>query len=438
MSRSSPVSKEAERSVIGSMLIDQSVAELAVDRLEERDFHSTDHRSVFAAMRGIVQRGGTPDIVSVADALSNSEPLDGTGWGSILTDFVTATPNSMNAQHYIEIVEKKSVMRAIIDSAHKIAEIGYSDSDEVDAAVDKAESIVYGLNRNRRAENAISLARLVPDTIERIKFMVEHKGERLGIPSGLASIDRITGGWQDSDLVIIAARPSVGKTSLALNMAQNAAIDHGKSVAVFSLEMSKEQLSTRLVAGVSGIDIGRIRRGDIYGIDLARIAASAGSLLDAKIIIDDTPVASASDLRGRCRRIEAEHGLDLIVVDYLQLMTADRTTKDANRVSETSDISRGLKRLARELNKPVIALSQLSRSSEHREGGQPRLSDLRDSGAIEQDADVVIMLWRQNAPDITKQYEEVKAIVAKHRNGPTGMVDLLFHKPTTMFKDQEA
>jgi len=206
---------------------------------------------------------------------------------------------------------------------------------------------------------------------------------------------------------------------------------------VFSLEMSKEQLSTRLVAGVSGIDIGRIRRGDIEGIDLARIAASAGSLLDAKIVIDDTPVATPSELRGRSRRIESEHGLDLIVVDYLQLMTADRATKDANRVSETSDISRGLKRLARELNVPVIALSQLSRSSEHREGGQPRLSDLRDSGAIEQDADVVLMLWRQSQPDIMNEYEDVKAIVAKHRNGPTGMVDLLFKKATTTFIDKE-
>jgi replicative DNA helicase len=266
----------------------------------------------------------------------------------------------VNAEQYITIVERKSVMRAIISGAHKIAEIGYEDDPEVDASIDKAESIIYSLNRKRKAENAITLNQLIPETIEQIKFMVEHKGERLGIPSGLNSIDRITGGWQNSDLVIIAARPSVGKTSLALNMAQHAAVRHGKSVAVFSLEMSKEQLSTRLVAGVSGIDIGRIRRGDIKGIDIARIAASAGSLLDAKIIIDDTPVATAADLRGRCRRIESEHGLDLIVVDYLQLMTADRTTKDANRVSETSDISRGLKRLAREMGKPVIALSQLS------------------------------------------------------------------------------
>ena len=437
MSRTTPFSSEAERGILGSMLIDPTMSSLGVERLSDEDFYSQDNRTVFLAIASIVKRGGIPDSVSVSDVLSKSTPMDGTGWGSMLSDIVRSVPTSINAPEYIDILERKAVMRSLISGAHKIAEIGYGDSDKVDTAIDQAETIIYGLNKRRRAENAITLDRLIPDTIERIKFMLEHKGERLGIPSGLSSIDRITGGWQNSDLIIVAARPSVGKTSLALNMAQHAAINHGKSVAVFSLEMSKEQLSTRLVAGVSGIDIGRIRRGDIYGIDMARIAASAGSLLDAKIIIDDTPVASPSEIRGRCRRIESEHGLDMIVVDYLQLMTADRVTKDANRVSETSDISRGLKRLAREMNVPVIALSQLSRSSEHREGGQPRLSDLRDSGAIEQDADVVLMLWRQGQPEITQEYEDVRAIVAKHRNGPTGMVELSFQKSTTTFRDKE-
>ena len=436
MNRTTPVSGEAERSILGAMLIDPDVASMACERLNDEDFYASDNRSVFTAIRSVIRRGGTPDVVSVMDSIVGS-PNDSAGWGSTLSDLARAVPSSVNAEEYMGIVQRKSIMRALITSAHKIAEIGYSDSHEVDKAIDEAESIIYGLNRKRNADSAIVLDRLIPETIERIKFMLEHKGQRLGIPSGLPSIDRITGGWQKSDLIIVAARPSVGKTSLALNMAQHAALSHGKSVAVFSLEMSKEQLSTRLVAGVSGIDISRIRRGDIEGIDLARIAASAGTLLDAKIVIDDTPVASPSELRGRARRIESEHGLDLIVVDYLQLMTADRATKDANRVSETSDISRGLKRLARELNVPVIALSQLSRSSEHREGGQPRLSDLRDSGAIEQDADVVLMLWRQNAPDIASEYEDVKAIVAKHRNGPTGMVDLLFKKATTTFIDKE-
>lgn len=436
MNRTTPVSGEAERSILGAMLIDPDVASMACERLNDEDFYASDNRSVFTAIRSVIRRGGTPDAVSVMDSIVGS-PNDSSGWGSTLSDLAREVPSSVNAEEYMGIVQRKSIMRALITSAHKIAEIGYSDSHEVDKAIDEAESIIYGLNRKRNAESAIVLDRLIPETIERIKFMLEHKGQRLGIPSGLPSIDRITGGWQKSDLIIVAARPSVGKTSLALNMAQHAALSHGKSVAVFSLEMSKEQLSTRLVAGVSGIDISRIRRGDIEGIDLARIAASAGTLLDAKIVIDDTPVASPSELRGRARRIESEHGLDLIVVDYLQLMTADRQTKDANRVSETSDISRGLKRLARELNVPVVALSQLSRSSEHREGGQPRLSDLRDSGAIEQDADVVLMLWRQSIPDIASEYEDVKAIVAKHRNGPTGMVDLLFRKATTTFIDKE-
>jgi replicative DNA helicase len=436
MNRATPSSVDAERGLIGSMLIDDEIASTAIERMSSEDFYDADHRSIFSSINDIVRRGAHADIVSVMDALSKKMPTSGDGWGTVLSDIVSSVPTSIHAPEYMDIIERKAVMRSIISSAHKIAEIGYQDHTELDAAIDKVESIVYGLNRKRRVENAITLDRLIPDTIDRIKFMLEHKGERLGIPSGITSIDRITGGWQESDLIIVAARPSVGKTSLALNMAQHAAIRHGKSVAVFSLEMSKEQLSTRLVAGVSNIDIGRIRRGDIKGIDLARIAASAGSLLDAKIVIDDTPVATPSELRGRCRRIESEHGLDLIVVDYLQLMTADRTTKDANRVSETSDISRGLKRLAREMGVPVIALSQLSRSSEHREGGQPRLSDLRDSGAIEQDADVVLMLWRQGQQDPLVEYEDVNAIIAKHRNGPTGMVELTFHKPTTTFHDK--
>jgi replicative DNA helicase len=254
------------------------------------------------------------------------------------------------------------------------------------------------------------------------------------VPTGIASIDRVTGGWQKSDLIIIAARPSVGKTALATTMAMNAAAT-GKKIAIFSIEMSSEQIGARMLSASSGVPLQKIRQGVDNGMDLARIAAGVYEVERADINVDDSPAATPGELRSKCRRLLSDRGVDLIIVDYLQLMSPDRVSKDGNRVNDVSDISRGLKMLARELNVPVIALSQLSRSSEYRESGEPRLSDLRDSGAIEQDADVVLMLWKKGDVAFDDIDETVYAKIAKHRNGPTGLAELQFHRPTAKFSE---
>jgi replicative DNA helicase len=257
---------------------------------------------------------------------------------------------------------------------------------------------------------------------------------KAGVNSGIGSIDRVTGGWQRSDLVIIAARPSVGKTALATSMALNAALA-GKKVAIFSIEMSSEQIGARMLSSVSNVPLHKIRQGVQNGMDMARIAAAVHDIERADINVDDSPSATPGELRSKCRRLVSDRGLDLVIVDYLQLMSPDRVSRDGNRVNDVSDISRGLKMLAREMNVPVIALSQLSRSSEYRESGEPRLSDLRDSGAIEQDADVVLMLWKKGDAAFDDIDEQVYVKIAKHRNGPTGLAELNFHRPTAKFSE---
>jgi replicative DNA helicase len=361
--------------------------------------------------------------------------LEEAGGYTALADFSRQTPTSANAEQYANIVRRTATLRRLLDAATKVAEIAYQNPTDTDEALGRAEAEIFAVAREARRSSFTEMDDLIGAAISRLGWLRENRGASRGVGSGIDSLDRMTGGWQPSDLTILAARPSVGKTSLALNIAQHAAINEGKRVAVFSLEMSKDQLTTRLLAGASGVDIFRIRRGEVEGFDLARIAGAVHTLEAAKIFIDDTPTATPIDLRAKARRLAADGGLDLIIVDYLQLMMPTRQTKDVNRVVETSDISRGLKAMARELNLPVIALSQLSRASESREGGQPRLADLRDSGAIEQDADLVMLLWRPNGQEHGAAEEQIKLSLAKHRNGPTGELDLKFVKATTTFKD---
>lgn len=432
--RQPPRSIEAEAGLIGSCLIDDGVLTYATD-ISPDDFSKNSHRLVWKAMLALSSRGDVMDIVSVGEELVRQGTLDDIGGYTALPDLVAATPTSANAQHYADSVRTKATLRRILTAATKIAEIAYADPADADEALDKAEAEVYAIARTMKKNDFAGMRTLVDDAISKLHWMRHNRGAAQGVSSGLAQLDEMTGGWQKSDLTIIAARPSVGKTAMALNIAQHAAIKEGKRVAIFSLEMSRDQLATRLMAGVSGVDIFRIRRGDVEGINLARIAASVSHLEAATIFIDDSPVASPVDLRSKARRLSSDGGLDLVIVDYLQLMMPTKQTKDGNRVVETSDISRGLKAMARELNVPVIALSQLSRASEHREGGQPRLADLRDSGAIEQDADLVMLLWRPNGQEHGQAHEKIKLSLAKHRNGPTGEIDLTFVKATTTFKE---
>lgn len=432
--RSAPKSQEAEVGLLGSCLIDEGSLSLASD-LKPEDFSQPSHRAVWRAIKELSNRGDVVDVLTVADELERQGTLGEAGGRASLSDLVAGTPTSANSEHYATIVRKTATLRRLLEAAGRIAEIAYLNPFDTDEALGQAEAEIFSVAREARRSAFSGMDTLIGEAISRLDWIRAHRGESRGVGSGIASLDHLTGGWQPSDLTILAARPSVGKTSMALNIAQHAAIKEGKRVAVFSLEMSKDQLITRLLAGESGVDIFRIRRGEVEGFDLARIAAAVYRLESAKIFIDDSPVASPVDLRSKARRLASEGGLDLIIVDYLQLMLPTRQTKDANRVVETSDISRGLKMMARELNIPVVALSQLSRASENREGGQPRLADLRDSGAIEQDADLVLLLWRQNGQEHGAAEEQIKLSLAKHRNGPTGELDLTFVKATTTFRD---
>lgn len=434
--RKPPHSLEAEIGLIGSCLIDSDAISAATD-IVSQDFSRSTNGAVWKAIKSISERGDVIDIVSVGEELVRNGQLEDIGGYTALHDLVAQTPTSANVSYYASSVRTKATLRRILAAASRISEIAYSDPADADEALDRVEAEIYAVARTSKRKDFASMQSLVDDAISRLDWIRHNRGSGYGVGSGLASLDHMTSGFQSSDLTILAARPSVGKTALALNIAQHAAIKEGKRVAVFSLEMSRDQLATRLMAGASGVDIFRIRRGDVEGVDIARIATAVAHLEAARIFIDDSPVASPIDLRSKARRLAADGGLDLVIVDYLQLMMPSKQTKEGNRVVETSDISRGLKAMARELNVPVIALSQLSRAAEHREGGQPRLADLRDSGAIEQDADIVMLLWRMNNQEHGQATEKIKLSVAKHRNGPTGEIDLTFVKATTTFKEEE-
>jgi replicative DNA helicase len=349
-----------------------------------------------------------------------------------LAELSDSVPTSIHAKSYYDIVERMAVLRGLVKAGTEIVESAYRMPEDPATAIDEAEKILFQIGNKRRATRWNDAVELMNMTKGRVKSIVID-GLRPGVRSGISQIDAITGGWQKSDLVILAARPSVGKTALATSMALSAAIS-GKKVAIFSIEMSAEQVGARLLSSASGIPLAAIRNGGLDMVQLSDLEDWATTVSKLGIYVDDSPTASPSVMRSKCRKIAAERGVDLIIVDYLQLMVPDRSGKDQNRVNEVADISRALKGIARELDVPIIALSQLSRMSEYRDTGEPRLSDLRDSGAIEQDADMVLMLWRKEQPDFTKQSEVVSCKIAKHRNGPTGVCDLEFVKSTASFR----
>jgi replicative DNA helicase len=431
-----PQSVEAEQSVLGSILIDRDAIIEIADFLRPEDFYRQAHGRVFAAMLDLSERREPIDVVTVAESLERSNDLESIGGRAYLGTLSNQTPTAVHVAQYARIVERKALLRNLIGAAGKIAGIGYEDPAEVQEAIDRAEQELFAVSQRRVAAGFSPLKSLLHDAYDRLDYLHEHRGEISGIRTGFGDLDQLTTGLQKSDLVILAARPSVGKTSFALNIAEHAAARDRRSVGVFSLEMSKEQLVLRLLSSVANIDSQRLRTGFLEELDFARIAPAMNTLSEAPIYIDDTPNITTMELRTKARRLQAETGLDLVIVDYLQLMQASTTNRDANRVQEVSEISRGLKALARELKVPVIALSQLSRQPEMRESREPRLSDLRESGSIEQDADLVMFLWREKergSDDQDTGGEVVKLKLAKHRNGPTGEIDLWFKKAQTRF-----
>ena len=420
-----PHSIDAERSLLGSILIDQAV--LSEFELDADEFYDPRHVKIARAIVDVTASGAAVDVVTVGDALA------GTSVSMLyLAELSGSVPTSIHAKSYYDIVERMAVLRGLVKAGTQIVESAYKMPEDPATAIDEAEKILFQIGNKRRGSRWSNALELMNMTKGRVKSIVID-GVRQGVRSGIGQIDAITGGWQKSDLIILAARPSVGKTALATSMALSAAIS-GKKVAIFSIEMSAEQVGARILSSASGIPLAAIRNGGIDMVQMTELEEWADTISKLGIYVDDSPTSSPAVMRSKCRKIAAERGIDLIIVDYLQLMVPDRSSKDQNKVNEVADISRALKAMAREIDVPIIALSQLSRMSEYRDTGEPRLSDLRDSGAIEQDADMVLMLWRKEQPDFNKQSETVSCKIAKHRNGPTGVCDLEFVKSTATFR----
>ncbi len=431
-----PHNVEAEEAVLGSLLIDPEAIFRVSPFLRPDDFYIVKNGWVYDAILGLHERRMPADFVTVCDELENRNQLEEIGGPAYISALINAVPTAIHVEAYGHIVERTAVRRRLISVASQIASFAYEEEQPVDEVIDRSESALFSISQRRIARDLVPIKQVLADYYDRIAYLYEHRGEPLGVPTGFIDLDRMLGGMQRSDLLIVAARPGVGKTSMLLAMALAAARKYKQKVAIFSLEMSNEQLVQRLVSSETGIDSQRLRLGDLKEDEWPKFVEAAGRLSDTLVFIDDTPGLTAMQLRTKARRIHAEYGLDLIMVDYLQLMSGD--FRSENRVQEISYISRSLKGLARELNVPLIAASQLSRAVEQRHDKRPILSDLRESGSIEQDADVVIFIYRDELynPD-TELKNIADVIIAKHRHGPTGSIQLFFRKHLAQFVDAE-
>ncbi len=430
-----PQNIEAEQSVLGAMLIKKEAITQAQELLRPDDFYREAHRIVFETMLELAGDNEAVDLVTLTEALRKKEMLEKVGGISFITALANYVPTAANIVYHAQIVKEKSELRHLIDAATEIASAAYEATDDVKDIMDDAEKKILAVAANQTGGAFEPIRRLVIDTIGRIETLYENQGGLTGISTGFRDLDRDTSGLQKSDLILVAARPSMGKTAFTLNIATYAAL-HGHTVAFFSLEMSKEQLVQRMLCSEGGIDSQRLRTGQLEDGDWDKLIATADRISKASIFIDDTAGINIMDLRSKARRLKAEHGLDLIVIDYLQLMQGRTKSNNDNRQQEISEISRSLKALARELDVPVVALSQLSRSVESRTVKKPMLSDLRESGSLEQDADIVMFLYREDYYDQETERKNItEVIIAKHRNGPIGTIELFFQKEFTKFRD---
>jgi replicative DNA helicase len=431
-----PHDLDAEMSVLGSILLDPLSVAKVLQFLHPEDFYRENNGQVYRAALDLFAAGEPIDNVTVAAQLQTMGMLDRVGGRTQLASMQSAVPTAANIEYYGRIVKEKAYKRRLISAGSNIAGFGYDDGVEAEEAINQAQSLVFGVADDRDQRELARLYDLLGPAMERISLQMESGQGVIGVPSGFHDLDRMTGGFKESDLIIVAGRPSMGKTSLVLNIALHAALEHRKTIAIFSLEMSKEQLTERLLTEQAQIDAQRLHRGLLSEAEFDRVSNALGPLGEAAIYIDDTPAMDELTLQLKARQAKMRHNVDLIVVDYLQLMHG-RSRGDDNRVQEVSSISRALKGLARELRIPVIAISQLSRAPEQRPDKRPILSDLRESGAIEQDSDLVMFLYR---PEYYKSDERpgiAEVILAKHRNGPTGMIELKFRRDHTRFYNLE-
>ena len=436
-----PQNLEAERSVLGALMLDKDAIIKVANLVHAGDFYKDDHNLIFESMIELYEKREPIDVLSLSNRLEEKNQLDKIGGSSYLTSLVNSVPSSSNVTHYAKVVQKKSTLRKLIGVASEITELGYKEEEDVEKVLDEAEQKLFGVSQKYIKQDFVPIKSILESAFNRIDEL--HKGDHSlrGVPSGYPDLDGILAGFQKSDLVILAARPSIGKTTFALDLARQIATMQKVPVGIFSLEMSSDQLIDRMLAAQANVDLWRLRTGRLKSgegdDDFQKIGEAMGVLSEAPIFIDDTGSANVMEMRTMARRLQAEHNVGLIIIDYLQLMEG-RSTGGDNRVNEISEISRALKQLARELNIPIIALSQLSRAVESRSPQIPKLSDLRESGSIEQDADIVMFLYREDRekPD-TPNKNIVDVIIAKHRNGPVGKISLYFQENSTTFKSLE-
>jgi replicative DNA helicase len=433
-----PQNIEAECGVLGSIIIDPEAIVQVSDFLHSDDFYRDAHRTIYDVILQLFEEREPADFITICDELERRNKLEEVGGASYITSLINQVPTSGNVEYYGRIVERSAILRRLIHAAGQIAAVAY-ESNDAEAALEKAEQLIFAIGQRHARTDFAHLRDILADYMNKLDQLHERRGTIVGVPTGFTDLDRLTGGLQKSDLLVLAARPGVGKTSMALSLAHNAAVKFQRSVAIFSLEMSKEQLAQRLLSMDASIDQQRLRTGWIEDDEWDRIVYAMDTLAETNIWIDDTASISTTEMRSKARRLQAEQGIDLIIVDYLQLMQATiGGRRNENRVQEISEISRSLKALARELNVPVLALAQLSRAVETRQSKVPQLSDLRESGSIEQDSDIVMFIYRD---DVYNQDSEKKniadIIVAKHRNGPLGDISLYFQASQTRFRDLE-
>jgi replicative DNA helicase len=431
-----PQNLDAEQSVLGAMLIDKEAVPRAIEFVRPQDFYRDAHKHVFEAMIDLTERGEAIDLITVTEELRQKGVLDQAGGAAYVAGLANMVPTAANVEYYARIVGEKAMLRMLISVSSRIAAMGYEGNEEIDTLLDRAEQMIFEITQRKAGTGFAAIKAILMDTFERIEYLHNNKGQITGVNSGFVDLDRYTSGFQPSDLIIVAARPSMGKTALCTNFCQNAAVRHNLPVAIFSLEMSKDQLVQRMLCGEAMVDQQRVRTGQLEETDWNKLTQAAGPLSKAPIFIDDTPGISVMEMRAKARRLKAEKGLSMIVIDYLQLMTGSRKTE--NRQQEISEISRSLKGLARELDVPVIALSQLSRAVEQRSDKKPMMSDLRESGSLEQDADLVMFIYRDEYYNPESEKRGIaEVIIAKQRNGPVGSVELGFLKEFTRFVNLE-
>lgn len=431
-----PQNLEAEESVLGSLMIDKDAIVNISDFLRAEDFYKEKHSLIYETMISLYEQGEPIDVVSIANLLQEKKELDKIGGRAALVALANTTPSSANVHHYAKIVQRKGTLRNLIKSGSEIQRLAQDETEEIDSILDQAEQQIFSVSQKFLTNKFTAIKDILADTFDRID-KTHKEGQTRGVPTMFTDIDNLLGGMQQSDMVILAARPSMGKTTFALDLCRNIAVHQKVPTGIFSLEMSKEQLVDRLLSAEAEVDLWKMRTGklsnDPNSDDFPKIAEAMGRLSEAPLFIDDTPGASAMEIRTKARRLQAEHGLGFIVIDYLQLM--EGRSKES-RVQEVAEISRALKGIARELNVPVLALSQLSRAVESRTPPIPQLSDLRESGSIEQDADIVMFIYREAMYDPETEFpNKAEVLIKKHRNGPTGTVELFFNNGKVRFEN---